>query len=142
LAKRPRQSPTLHTFRPRKAHSKKTGNYFTSFLPAMSRDKLINKGREVRHWRLHRRTNRTLADLANVINPIVRGWMNYWGHFYRSEMFRLLRRINTYLMRWARRKYRRLRAFKRVQAWWEGVVKRHPNLFVHWRWMRNFSLAG
>jgi Group II intron, maturase-specific domain len=70
----------------------------------MSREKLVNKGREVRRWRLHRRTNDTLDDLAAAINPIVRGWMNYWGHFYRSQMIPLLKRINTYLMRWARKK--------------------------------------
>jgi RNA-directed DNA polymerase len=53
----------------------------TAFLPALSRDKLVDKGREVRRWRLHRRTGDTLADLAQAINPIVRGWMGYWGHF-------------------------------------------------------------
>jgi hypothetical protein len=39
----------------------------------MSREKLAEKGREVRHWRLHRRPNDTLGDLAEAINPIVRG---------------------------------------------------------------------
>jgi RNA-directed DNA polymerase len=56
---------------------------FTSFQPAMSREKLTEKGREVRHWRLHRRPNDTLGDLAEAINPIVRGWMTYWGRFWR-----------------------------------------------------------
>src|SRR5207302_2908728 len=84
-------------------------------------------------WRLDRRTTETLVDLAETINPIVRGWMNYWGHFYRSEMFTLLQRINTYLMRWARLKYKRLRGFKRLKAWWDRVVKRAPNLFAHWQ---------
>ncbi|MGH8901504.1 MAG: group II intron maturase-specific domain-containing protein [Egibacteraceae bacterium] len=92
----------------------------------MSREKLVDKGREVRRWRLARRPNDSLEDLARQINPIVRGWMTYWGRFYRTEMDPLLRRINTYLMRWARKKYKRLRAFKRLEAWWEGVVKRDP----------------
>jgi len=84
----------------------------------MSRDKLIDKGRQVHQWRLGRRTNDTLADLAEAINPIVRGWMNYWGHFYRSQIIPLLLRINTYLMRWARKKYKRLRGVQTSQ----GVV--------------------
>ena len=63
---------------------------FTSFQPAMSREKLIEKSREVRRWRLHRRPNDTLDDLARAINPIVRGWMTYWGRFYRTEMDPLL----------------------------------------------------
>ena len=107
---------------------------FTSFQPAMSRDKLVEKGREVRGWRLHRRPNDSLDDLAEAINPIVRGWMTYWGRFYRTEMDPLLKRINTYLMRWARKKYKRLRGFKRLKAWWEGVTQRDPDLFAHWAW--------
>jgi len=61
----------------------------------MSRDKLIDKGRQIHQWRLDRRTNDSLADLAETINPIVRGWINYWSHFYGSAMIPLLRRINT-----------------------------------------------
>ena len=130
-----------YTFRPRKARNRQ-GQLFTGFLPAMSRDKLIDKGRQVHRWRLDRRTNNTLADLAEAINPIVRGWMNYWGHFYRSQMIPLLRRINTYLVRWARKKYKRLKGFKRLTAWWDRVVQRAPNLFTHWRWAKEFLLTG
>jgi group II intron reverse transcriptase/maturase len=129
-----------YTFRPRQARNKH-GRSFTAFLPAMSRDKLTAKGREVRRWRLHRRVNDTLADLARTINPIVRGWMNYWGHFYRSQMYALLRRINAYLMRWARKKYKRL-GFKRAQAWWDRVVRQAPRLFAHWKWTREPSLVA
>ena len=52
------------------------------------------------------------------MNPVIRGWMNYYGKFYRTEMHGLLRRINTYLVRWARRKFKRFRAFKRAKRWW------------------------
>lgn len=70
--------------------------------------------------------------------PIVRGWMNYYGRFRRSEIYRLLQRINTYLMRWARNKYRRLRGFKKFKRWWTGLVDREPSLFAHWKWVRGF----
>lgn len=131
-----------YTFRPRKALNKRKGVNFTSFLPAMSQDKLSEKGREVRSWRLHRRTNDTLEDLAKAINPIVRGWMHYWGRYGQTQMHPLLRRINTYLVRWARKKYKRLWAFKRVKAWWDGVGTRAPDLFAHWRWTRSFQPTG
>ncbi|MDT5040607.1 MAG: RNA-directed polymerase [Actinoplanes sp.] len=72
---------------------------------------------------LHWRPNDTLDDLAEAINPIGRGWMTYWGWFYRTEMDTLLKRINTYLMRWGRKKSRRLRGFKRLKAWWKGVTE-------------------
>ncbi len=60
------------------------------------------------------------------------------GKFYRTEMDGLLRRINTYLVRWARRKFRRLRAFKRAKRWWYGLLQREPRLFAHWAWMTEF----
>ena len=92
----------------------------------MSREKLVEKGREIRGWRLHRRPNDTLEDLANAINPIVRGWMTYWGRSYRTEMDSILKSINTYLMRWARKKYKRLRGFKPLKAWWKGSPNATP----------------
>jgi RNA-directed DNA polymerase len=131
-----------YTFRPRRARNERRGVRFTSFQPAMSREKLVEKGREVRGWRLHRRPCDSLEDLAGAVNPIVRGWMTYWGRFYRTEMDPLLKRINTYLMRWARKKYKRLRGFKRLKAWWKGVTHRDPGLFAHWAWTRKFHPTG
>ena len=68
--------------------------------------------------------------------------MNYYGAYYRSELYGLLQRINTYLMRWARKKFKRLRVYKRCKAWWERLVQQQPDLFAHWAWMRAFSWAG
>ena len=56
----------------------------------------------------------TFVDLAREINPIVRGWMQYYGAFYRSALYPLLRRINAYLVRWIRKKYKRLQAKKKA----------------------------
>jgi len=64
--------------------------------------------------------------------------MNYYGAFYRSALYPLLKRINAYLMRWARKKYKRLRIFKKAHAWWKSVTKRAPLLFAHWRWVHAF----
>jgi RNA-directed DNA polymerase len=115
-----------YTFRPRKSWNAKQKQAFTGFLPAMSRDALTAEGREVRRWRLHQRTGHFLAGLAEAINPIVRGWMNYWGRYGRSQMNALLRRINTYLLRWARAKYKRLRAYRKANQWWDRVIERDP----------------
>ncbi|MGI8312736.1 group II intron reverse transcriptase/maturase [Saccharopolyspora hattusasensis] len=130
-----------YTFRPRAAGNKRTGKMFTSFAPAMSRDKIVAKGKEVRQWRLHLRTNDTLADLAEQLDPIVRGWMTYWGHFNKSQMFALLRRVNAYLMRWARKKYKRLRSQTRLQAWWDRLVTNEPGMFAHWQWVTDCGLS-
>ncbi|MFF4139470.1 group II intron maturase-specific domain-containing protein [Streptomyces mirabilis] len=87
----------------------KNGRIRWSFRPAVSRDALKGLGEEVRSWRLHRRVNLTVEELAQRINPIVAGWMQYYGRFYRSALYPLLMRINAYLVRWLRNKYRRFR---------------------------------
>ncbi|MBA3527840.1 MAG: group II intron reverse transcriptase/maturase [Propionibacteriaceae bacterium] len=101
-----------YTFRTRSTRSKH-GRMFASFLPAVSREALVEMGRQVRRWRIHLRVGANLADLARWINPIVRGWMQYYGRFYRTMLHPLLLRINTYLVRWARKKYRALGAYPR-----------------------------
>ena len=89
----------------------------------------------MRSWRLHRRTGLTFADLARWINPIVRGWMQYYGAFYRSALYPLLSRINAYLMRWIRKKYKRLRTKRKAAACWRGrITRQYPRLFAHWAW--------
>jgi RNA-directed DNA polymerase len=91
-------------------------------------------GREIRRWQLHRWSGKTLADLARSINAVVQGWINYYGRFYRSELVRLLKRINEYLVRWARWKYKRLRRSPaKACRFLAEVYRREPDLFAHWR---------
>ena len=121
-----------YTFRPRSAMNRR-GETFVSFSPAVSDDNAKRIGREIKRWRLHLWSGLTLADLAQAINPIVRGWINFYGRFYRSELTSLLRRIDEYLARWAMRKYKRLRrrptrAFRFLAA----IAAREPRLFAHW----------
>jgi RNA-directed DNA polymerase len=129
------------TFRPRSAKDKH-GTMFPSFLPAISKDALKEISRQVRSRRIHLRTGLSLSDLAKEINPIVRGWMTYYGRFYRSALYPLLKRINTYVIRWAGKKYRRLRSFKKSYAWWWGLVERYPTGFAHWKWAAGFAWTG
>jgi RNA-directed DNA polymerase len=129
------------TFRARKARNRH-GTSFASFLPAISSDALTKISRTVRSWRLHRRIGHSFAELARAINPIVRGWMQYYGAYYRTLLYPLLRRINTYLMRWIRKKYKRLRGFKKAKTCWDGITNRYPNLLVHWRWTHGFWPPG
>ena len=122
-----------YTFRPRLSRNR-SGDEFVGFLPAVSDDARKHIGREIRRWRLHVRSGTTLTELARSINVIVRGWIGYYGRFYRSELARLLRRINEYLVRWATPKYKRLRRrpakARRLLA---EVYRREPGLFAHWR---------
>lgn len=130
-----------YTFRTRSAKNKH-GRMFASFLPAVSRDAVVAMGRQVRRWRIHLRTGGSLADLARWMNPIVRGWMQYYGAFNRTELYPLLRRINTYLVRWARKKYRALHGFKKAKAWWQALTARYRLGFAQWAWTRDFLPTG
>jgi RNA-directed DNA polymerase len=122
-----------YTFRPRRAQNKR-GELFASFAPAVSDEAAKAARRTIKRWRLHRWSNKTLADLARSINVIVRGWINYYGRFYPSELARSLRPINDYLVRWAIWKYKRLRRHP-ARAWQllANVARRQPDLFAHWR---------
>ena len=126
-----------YEFRPRSAR-RKDGKRFTSFLPAISPDALKAKGARLRALRIHTRTDLSLDDLADWLNPIIAGWMRYYGRFYRSKLYPLLRRVSFYLRRWAARKYKRLRTYKRFKRWWTGLLERQPGLFAHWRWVRAY----
>jgi len=109
------------TFQQRRVRNK-DGKQFSSINPAISKDALTRISAEVRSWRLHLRTNATFAELARVINPIVRGWMQYYGAFFRSALYSLLSRINAYLVRWIRKKYKRLRARKKAMRLMQNPV--------------------
>jgi len=125
-----------YTFRAREARSKHGGGSFTSFLPAISAEALKATGDRIRSMRIHRHNTLSLNDLAAWLNPIVAGWMHYYGRFYRTALHPLLRRVNTYLRRWAGKKYRRLRTHKQFKWWWTGLLQREPGLFAQWQWVR------
>ena len=120
-----------YTFRGRRAKSRR--GFFTNFSPAMSTAAKKAKSQQIREWHLIRRSGSDLSSLAEEINPRVRGWVNYYGAFYRSELYFLARRINEHLVRWAMRKFKRLkRRPKRAWAWINAVIQREPKLFAHW----------
>ena len=123
------------TFRARAARAR-NGKKFTSFLPAISTEALNKISGEVRRWRLHRKVPLTIGEIARWINPIVRGWTQYYGAFYRSALCPLLARINSYLLRWVRKKYKRLRSYKKAMVAWRRVTSQYPRLFAHWAWVR------
>jgi len=128
------------TFQQRRARNRQ-GKRFSSFLPAISKDALKRISTEVRSWRLHNRIGQTFSDLARRINPIVAGWMQYYGAFYRSALYPVLSRINAYLVRWIRKKYKRLRAKKKAMRCWRGAVERYPRMFAHWKWVPSVPRA-
>ena len=122
-----------YTFRPRLSRSR-FGKHFVNFSPAVSGEAAKRMRREMRRWRLHLRADKTLTDLARMFNAVLQGWINYYGRFYKSMLYPTFRHLNEILVRWAMKKYRRLR---RRPAWARrylaDVARRQPDLFAHWR---------
>ena len=129
----PRISFTFLGFEFRPRSRKRDGKIWTSFLPAISASAMKRIRQAIREWNLPRQTSVSLNELAKLYNPQIMGWMNYYGHFYKSALYRLYNHIDAKLVRWAQRKYRKLAGKPtRAQAWLKTVVNRAPRLFVHW----------
>ena len=122
-----------YTFRPRLSKNR-WGRMFVSFSPAIS-DKAAKAIRaEIRSWHIGKRSDKTLRDLANMFNAKVRGWINFYGAFYPSMLYPILRHLEGDLVLWAKRKYKRLRRRHTKAIHWLGrIARREPHLFEHWK---------
>lgn len=121
-----------YTFRPRKTVDK-YGRVYVNFLPAVSRDALKAMRQTVRRWHLQLKCDKQVSDLSNMFNPILRGWLNYYGQFYSSALYPLWRSVNDYLVRWLMRKHKRL-AKRVIRAAKElgRLAAENPRAFAHW----------
>ncbi len=121
-----------YTFRPRFSENSH-GELFTSFAPAVSSTAKKHMRQTIRGWRMQLKSDKTLEDLSQMFNPIIRGWINYYGRFYKSELYGVLSHFNLALVRWAKRKYKRFRArTERAAQWLSRIARREPKLFKHW----------
>ena len=121
-----------YTFRPRSAMNR-DGELFVSFAPAVSDKAAKSLRQRIRHWRLHRRNDLALVDLARWTRPVLAGWVRYYGRFHPSVLCGALRTLDKFLVRWAQRKYKRLRGrYLRAWDWLRRVRARQPHLFAHW----------
>ena len=110
------------------------GKHFLNFTPAVSNEAKTAMRREMRRWRLNLRSDKALTDLARMFNIVIQGWINYYGRFYKSTLYPVFRHLNDTLVRWAMRKYKRLRRRPtRARGFIADVARRQPTLFAHWR---------
>jgi len=122
-----------YTFRARRSKNK-WGKHFINFSPAMSSKAGKAIRHEVRSWSLPKRSDKSIEDLALMFGAKIQGWINYYGRFYRSQMYMTLRHINVKLVLWATRKYKKLYRHRRRATHWLGrLAKNFPGLFPHWR---------
>ena len=121
-----------YSFRPRKAVDK-YGRVYVNFAPAVSREALTSMRQTVRGWHLQLKCDKSLEDLSDMFNPVLRGWANYYGRFHQSAMKPLWRNVNDSLSRWLMRKHKRL-ARHRTKAFCAlgRLASASPRAFAHW----------
>lgn len=138
-ANRPEDYPRIsfdflgYTFRPRRCVTP-SGRVHPNFLPAISRSSKKEINRRIRSWHIQLKNAKNLSDLSRMFDPILRGWYAYYGRFYPSALRQLWRNFNRYLIRWVRRKYKRLARHRgRARRYLDRFARAHPSLFVPWR---------
>lgn len=121
-----------YTFRPREGR-KKYGTNFTLFSPGVSNEAKKKMNQTMRGWKLHLRSNLSLEELARWVNPVLRGWVNYYGRFYKTALYPVFYHLNETLTRWVKRKYKKFRGkFQRAIRLLGEIAKKQPKLFAHW----------
>jgi len=121
------------TFRPRRSKNR-WDKSFINFCPAVSNEAGKEMRQKIRRWRLHLWSDKSLEDLSRMFTPIIRGWINYYGSFYKSALYPTFGHLNRILVRWAMRKLKRLRHHLTKAVYWLGrIANRQPELFPHWQ---------
>lgn len=121
-----------YAFRPRSSRNRE-GKLFVSFAPAVSDKAAKAMHQRIRRWRLHHRNDLALEEIAQWVQPVLTGWVRYYGRFHPTALRRALCTLDDFLLRWAKRKYKRLRDHPlQAWAWLRRVQARQPNLFTHW----------
>jgi RNA-directed DNA polymerase len=128
-----------YCFRPRRSYDRH-GRTFTNFTPAMAPSAVKALRQEVRSWKLQLKSDKSLEDLSRMFAPVIAGWMKYYCRFYASAFNVVARHINRALVRWAMRKFKKLRGHKtRAVEWVERVASQRAHLFAHWRAGHTFA---
>lgn len=112
----------------------KRGRIFYSFNPAISSKAVKKIIKEFRELKIQKWVVATIEEVAVQLNAKIRGWINYYGKFHKSELHKVFRRLNFRLASWRRRKYKKLkRSWYQSRAGLKQLIEKQPNLFVHWK---------
>jgi RNA-directed DNA polymerase len=123
-----------YTFRNREVRNRMDGSLFMRFNPAVSAKALKSMREKTRKLNFYRRTELSLERISQLHNPILRGWVAYYGRFHPTALAPMFRHFNKTLVTWAMRKYKPLRGNKRrASLFLKGIAEKQPHLFVHWQ---------
>lgn len=120
------------TFAMRTAPSK-NGGLYNGFMPAMSIESRKKISKAIKQWHIGRRTDLSLEDMSRDLNPVLRGWVNYYGRYYKRAFSPIRKQFHLVLTRWAMRKYKRFKnRRKKASGYIYSIARRDPQLFYLW----------
>ncbi len=123
-----------YSFQPRSTKSKRTGKLFLGYDCAISISSRKRMADKLEEMRLERSGFKSIVGIAQKLNPVIRGWINYYGRFRGYELNRVFRLLHVRLVRWARKRYKRYRtSINKCYKWLDRVRVQYPNLFYHWQ---------
>lgn len=121
-----------YTFRPRPAVNRR-GEFFVSFVPGVSGKAAKSIVATVRQWQIHQKSDKSLEDLSRIYDRVIRGWVNYYGKYYKSALYPVFSCLNRRLVRWVQKKYKRYRHQRQATRWLRRIARSQPQWFAHWR---------
>lgn len=123
-----------YDFRPRESRNIKLNKVFLNFSPALSKAAGKAMRKRVKKSGIGCMTELNIRDIAEMFNPILRGWIQYYGHYARSGMKPVWRHFDHTLIRWAMRKHKKLRGRKMKAVGFINKIRDNsPQLFEHWK---------
>ena len=123
-----------YTFAARTVKRASDNSIFAGFNPAVSKVSIKAMYEKMRSYKWHIRTGLELGDIAKSFNPVMRGWINYYGKYYPHDLYFALRHFTKILVKWVMRKYKRFRGRKiRASNYLQAFIKNHRGLFVYWK---------
>ncbi len=120
-----------YNFKPRLVRSR-DGKMFVGFNPAVSSSASKAMRDSVRQWKLKYRVELSLEEIAVYCNPVLSGWMQYYGAYSPSRLERVWNQFNSVLIKWAMRKYKKINGKTRAARMLESIQQKRPTLFAHW----------
>ena len=120
-----------YSFQPRGAQRKKDKKSFTGFLPAVSKEAGKKFRDRIKELGILKRTQLDIDEIACVLNPVSRGWYNYFSCFYKSALSEISSWLDCALVRWIRRKFR-LR-WRNARRFLHRLANQDIARFYHWQ---------
>jgi group II intron reverse transcriptase/maturase len=87
-------------------------------------------GQKIRSMQIHK-LRTTIEHVARIINPVIRGIINYYHKFNRHDMRLVWQRLNVHLLKWV--KWEKRLRYKEARKYLRTKYREKPRLFTHWQ---------